>query len=221
MRTAFRHLSRWGAWFTLSFTITIQAACATDRRVVNHSFKFDPIWDSPGIEILDYRYGNSKNPVVRGCPTQSSPCEKSRQGGSTSGVMTVGDDLYVKWRIKSTGAIYEDTVDLKSRLPDDITHHRIYAIVHGSQLHVYLISPKRKDGCPDGFSSEALACIRQETAKNGGVAVGCPPAGTPRCKIAEPCPSADLRIISGSGNCSKEILKLYPGQLEPVIIDFK
>jgi hypothetical protein len=58
--------------------------------------------------------------------------------------MLRGDFLYVKWRIDSTGQVYEDTVDLKSRLPRDITNHEIYFIVKGTQLVVYLITPERR-----------------------------------------------------------------------------
>lgn len=196
-------------------------ACAAEPRLVDHSFEFDARWDSPDVEILDYRYGTSSHPGARGCPKSYLHCDKTPQQAGISGEMLLGDELYVRWQIKSTGKIYEDTVDLKNHLPEDMRRQRIRFVVWGAQLHVYLISPKRKDGCPDDYSQDALACIRQKTVRNGGVAVGCPPPGAPRCKIAEPCPSADLRIISGSGNCSKEILKLYPGQLEPVIIDFK
>lgn len=221
MKAAFvstlRQSFRWFAWLALFLVVAIQTACATGPRLVNHSFQFDPVWDSPGIEVLDYRYGQSKNPVARGCLTPS--CDKSRQGGSTSGTMLVGDDLYVKWRIKSTGEVYEDTVDLKSRLPDNIANHRINVIVDGSQLYVYLIVPKRKDGCPDNYTQEALACIREAVARNGGVAVGCPPRKEILCRITEPCPSADLRIISGY--CSKEIIRIYPGQPMPLNIEFK
>ena len=58
--------------------------------------------------------------------------------------MRVGGSLFVKWRIKSTGAVHEDTVDLRPRLPPDITDHRVHFIVRGSRLHVYLISPRHR-----------------------------------------------------------------------------
>jgi len=66
--------------------------------------------------------------------------------------MLRGDFLYVKWRIKSTGQVYEDTVDLRRRLPADITDHRIHFIVKGPQLYVYLITPERRppDMPPNG-----------------------------------------------------------------------
>ena len=66
--------------------------------------------------------------------------------------MLKGDDLYVKWRIKSTGTIHEDTVDLRNRLPVNIKDHRIYFIVKDTQLYVYLITPERRppDMPPNG-----------------------------------------------------------------------
>ncbi len=55
--------------------------------------------------------------------------------------MILGESLYVKWRIKSTGEVFEDTVDLKSRLPRDVTSYRIYFVIDVRQLRVYLVSP--------------------------------------------------------------------------------
>ncbi len=54
--------------------------------------------------------------------------------------MILGDTLFVKWRIKATGEVLEDTVNLKSRLPRDITDHKIYFVIQGRQLFVYLVS---------------------------------------------------------------------------------
>lgn len=61
-------------------------------------------------------------------------------GTHVAGVMVVGKDLYVKWRIKSTGQILEDTVDLRSRLPLSINKHQLRFIIEDKQLFVYLIS---------------------------------------------------------------------------------
>jgi len=55
--------------------------------------------------------------------------------------MPLGDALYVKWRDKTTGHKYEDTVDLRPLLPRDMTHQRIHFVVDGPQLYVYLIDP--------------------------------------------------------------------------------
>lgn len=58
--------------------------------------------------------------------------------------MPVGDSLYVKWRLEPDGKTYEDVVDLKSRLPRNIREHKIYFIVKGNQLFVYLITPEKR-----------------------------------------------------------------------------
>ncbi len=61
--------------------------------------------------------------------------------------MLRGDDLYVKWRDKPSGTVFEKTVDLRSRLPADIHDHRIVFVIGGprnSELFVYLVSPERR-----------------------------------------------------------------------------
>lgn len=113
--------------------------CAA-KNLENHSFEFDAGWESPDIEVLDYQYGNSK---LQGVRPPSWVLKDTPQGGTgVTGPMLRGEFLYVKWRIKSTGEILEDKVDLKERLPRDIEHHRIHFVVKGRQLFVYLISPK-------------------------------------------------------------------------------
>ena len=114
----------------------VSGACASGPAVVDHAFGFDARVDSPGIEILDYRYGESfkNSPVFRdqGLIPQS---------GNNNGPMPLGDTLTVRWRIKATGQEFEGTVDLKSRLPSDMANQRIHFSVKGSQLFVYVIDP--------------------------------------------------------------------------------
>ena len=52
--------------------------------------------------------------------------------------MPLGSSLYVKWREKSSGQAYEDTVDLRPLLPNDMTGQRIHFVVDGPRLYVYL-----------------------------------------------------------------------------------
>lgn len=164
--------------------VILLAACASGPRVANHSFEFDARWDSPGIEILDYRYGTSNIPGVRGCPKQYSPCPTSRQSAGTSGEMVVGDELYVKWRIKSTGEVYEDLVDLRSRLPENMQNQSIRFIVSGPQLFVFVISPEKLTPNP------------------------CPPRDQ-LCRITDPsCPSAYDRVFAMY--CYKKFTQIYP-----------
>lgn len=117
--------------------------CAFNPSLVDHSFSFDARRDSPDVDVLNYRYGNSKIAAAR---TQDYELREGRISNSAniSGEMLRGDFLYVKWRIKSTGEMFEDTVDLRSRLPVGIKNHRIHFVIKGPQLYVYLISPERR-----------------------------------------------------------------------------
>lgn len=135
--------SRYWSGLILLVITWILVSCASGPSVVDHAFGFDTRWDSPGVEVLDYRYGSSQLSGVH-TPDWMLKDGKSPQMANTNGPMRVGDSLYVKWRIKSTGEIFQDTVDLQHLLPNDIKGHRIYFIVKGSQLYVYLISPERR-----------------------------------------------------------------------------
>lgn len=135
------------AWLILGLALVGLSACATGPRLTDHAFSFDARRDSPNAEVLNYRYGDSNLPGTR------IPLALLREGGASGGTgingpMPRGDSLYVKWRIKATGVVYEDTVDLKSRLPEDITRHHIYFIIKGPQLYVYLISPEKLNPNP-------------------------------------------------------------------------
>ncbi len=118
--------------------------------MVNHHFSFDALEDSPDIEVLDYQYGNGRQ--------FGTHAEKERvalgqvfSGWNTYGAMPRGEFLSVKWRIKQSGQVYEDRVDLTHRLPADIAEFRIHFVIKGSQLYIYLISPdKRPASLPVG-----------------------------------------------------------------------
>ena len=110
--------------------------------LVPHAFSFD-IRESPGMTVLDYRYGNSRQPGARATPSTVVP-GGIIQVGNVSGEMLRGDELYVKWRVNATQKVYEDTVNLKPLLPRDIAHHRIHFTIQGQQLFVYLITPERR-----------------------------------------------------------------------------
>ena len=123
------------------------AACASTANLVDHSFGFDTRKDDQDAIVLDYRYGDSELPV-------RSPEWAVREGRTfafqgVQGPMRKGDFLYVKWRDKATGKVFEDTVDLRHRLPADITDHTIYFMCKGAQLYVYLISPAAVERSPD------------------------------------------------------------------------
>jgi hypothetical protein len=115
-------------------------ACASGPAVVDHAFGFDARVDSPGIEILNFRYGASGMPGTSG-DVGIRQFGRSPQVTGINGPMPLGDTLTVKWRIKATGQEFEDTVNLKPRLPSDMANQRIHFSVKESQLFVYVIDP--------------------------------------------------------------------------------
>jgi hypothetical protein len=118
-------------------------ACAMGSDLVNHSFEFDTIRDSPDAEVLDYQYGSTRQFGTHANKEMVQLGRTFAQWG-IHGAMPKGEFLYAKWRVKQSGEIYEDKVDLRSRLPADIRDHRVHFVIKGSQLYVYLISPEKR-----------------------------------------------------------------------------
>ena len=134
------------AWLSVWFLLAL-AACA--GGVVNHAFSFD-VKESPGIQVLDYQYGNSLQPGIRA--DKLRPWPNGYPSTGTSGEMLRGDFLYVKWRVVTSGKIYVSTVNLRNLLPRNIERHEIRFVVQAQQIIVYLISPERRaeDEPPNG-----------------------------------------------------------------------
>jgi hypothetical protein len=124
----------------LGVAMLMLVGCATNPEVVDHAFSFDMRYDSQDAEVLDYRYGASQLPVR--APEAAVREGKPFYQTNVHGPMLRGDILYVKWRDKATGQIYEDTVDLRRRLPANVTDQRIHFMIKGPQLYVYLISAR-------------------------------------------------------------------------------
>jgi hypothetical protein len=113
--------------------------------VFQHSFSFDIYMDGadhahPDEEILDYQYGDSGQFGTRANRERVQRGETSRQQIVYQS-MPRGEFLNVKWRLKSTQKVYEETVDLRNTLPKDITGYGVHFAVRGPQLYVYLIPP--------------------------------------------------------------------------------
>lgn len=112
-----------------------------------HSFSFNADSESPDVEVLNYQYGEKSEYEAEGAVGLRPPAYRLEKGDvltatGVSGNLPRGDYLYVKWRVKETGQIYEDKVDLTKRLPKDITNTELHFVVRGSQLYVYLVPPE-------------------------------------------------------------------------------
>lgn len=113
------------------------AACAAGPAMVDHAFSFSAGTESPGYEVLAYRYGDGKG-VSRSSDNAIRQFGSSNQWTNINGPMPLGDSLYVKWRDKRTDQLFEKTIDLKSRLPKDMTNQRIHFVVGEGEVYVYL-----------------------------------------------------------------------------------
>ena len=124
------------------------SACATSPaqpRLVNHAFSFNgklfgDKW-SDTVDLLEYSYGDQYR-MVR--DKVEPPKERLGPSSGVNGAMPVGDFLYVKWRIKATGEVLDDRVDLRPVLPKDMTRHRVTFVIDGRTLYVYLATPTPK-----------------------------------------------------------------------------
>jgi len=108
------------------FGLMLDAEAAFGRPVLLYGFGYEPI-NSRETELLECRYGEVNVGLGPGsCGTSSAP---------------LADFLYVKWRDRLTGAVYEERVDLKRRLPPrrKIRGSTVYWLIEDNQLYVYLI----------------------------------------------------------------------------------
>lgn len=121
--------------------MSMQSACSDGKQpqFAFHGLSYNQAVDMPGVDILDCLYGDGL-----GAHTQKEvDAGQARRGENcgTAGTMPIGDFLYVKWRDKATGKVYEDKVDLRKRLPSpkEMYGTDIYFLIDENQLYVYLV----------------------------------------------------------------------------------
>jgi hypothetical protein len=137
----FALLTPYRVYLFASIILFTLSGCVLGRTMVNHSFTFDTIRDSsdgkhPETEILDYQYGSSGQ-FGTFANKEAIKLGMTFKQDRIRGSMPRGEFLYVKWRDISSGQIFEDKVDLRSRLPDDIEHLDFHFVVKGPQLYVF------------------------------------------------------------------------------------
>jgi hypothetical protein len=140
----------WRRWLALSLVVAM-TACATGPKVVSHAFSFDGNYDkwANSVDLLAYAYGDQYHMVRNDVANPRSPVfaglSKLPPGTGINGPMPVGDFLQVKWRLHSTGEVLEERVDLRGRLPKDMTDHELTFVIDGRQLYVFVVTPRRKN----------------------------------------------------------------------------
>ena len=138
----------WRIFVGILMTLVLATACATKVAEPWHKFAFDGWNDKwyPAHELLEYSYGDKYRMVRASVITPEHPINEGKSmlppSTGVNGPMPVGEFLFVKWRIKSTGEVVEDRVDLRQRLPKDMTDHGLTFVIEGKQLYVYVITPK-------------------------------------------------------------------------------
>ena len=131
--------------YLIAIVLLNLSACAMGPVMVNHTFSFDTIGNSPDgkhpeVEVIDYQYGASRQFATlanREMVTLGMPFK----GGHISGLIQRGEFLYVKWRVLATGDVFEDRVDLRERLPAEMETLKLHFVIRGAQLYVFLIYP--------------------------------------------------------------------------------
>lgn len=127
--------------------VAMLSGCATGPRQVLHSFSFNGQNDgwAKSIDLLAYSYGDQYRMVKNDVADPRSPVFKGMSelppASSVSGFIPVGEFLQVKWRIKATGEVLEDRVELRGRLPPDMSNHGVTFVIDGRQLYVFVITP--------------------------------------------------------------------------------
>lgn len=127
---------------TLALAVCL-SACATAHSQPYHQFTFNGWSDkwAKQVDLLEYSYGDQYRMVMK----KAEPDEQTLgYRTNINGPMPVGEFLYVKWRIKETGEVIEEKVDLRNRLARNMFEHAVTFVIDGRQLYVYLVTPKAK-----------------------------------------------------------------------------
>jgi hypothetical protein len=164
IHTVFQRL--WRQWLALTLLV-VMAGCATGPKVVSHGFNFNGLNDrwAESVDLLAYAYGDGYDKVRDDLEKPRSPLFAGKpslpKGESIYGPIPVGSYLYVKWRLKASGEVLEQRVDLRDRLPQDMSGHELTFVIEGRQLYVYVVTPRRKKSADE---SPILKTWRSEFA---------------------------------------------------------
>ena len=128
----------WRRWLALGLLVVVMG-CAMGPKLVSHSFNYDGFNDkwADKVDLLAYSYGDEYHKLEDKAAAGSTLGAQ----GNVNGPIPVGEFLYVRWRVKATGEVLEQRVDLRDRLPRDMTEHGLTFLMDGKQLYVYVTTP--------------------------------------------------------------------------------
>lgn len=143
-------------------------------------------WDRPTITVIDYQY--SANGKVFEQWSESLKAEGRNPGeGGYYGYRPVVEKLYVKWKLLATGEVFEETADLREKLPQSMEQKKLHFIVWDKTLHIYI---------SDRIKLSKNDCLPLTYFKKNGP------------HLAGPDETASNRF------CEQPLLKVYPVTLE-------
>lgn len=138
-------MTRWIRCLALLGMAWALCGCASTETVVrpDHSFSFDGQFDgwAKQVDLLEYRYGSKERST--GAMVQPGSTSLGYRNPVIN-ALPKGEFLYVKWRIKATGEVREDRVDLRPLLPQTMDQQGITFVIDGKQLYVYLVTKQPK-----------------------------------------------------------------------------
>ncbi|MCB4359294.1 hypothetical protein [Quatrionicoccus australiensis] len=155
-------------WIVILVGVFGLSACSTGgEKVEFHTFEFDAYRDSPDIEVLDYQYGEPQS-IGFAPERERVRLGQALKSDNVTGYIPRGDKLHVKWRIKATGEVLEDTVDLRHRLPESLDHLTIHFACYGRQLYVFIEWPWDGQPWTKGTPNERFKPIQGGTKRFDG-----------------------------------------------------
>lgn len=99
-------------------------------------------WDSPDFVFLDFRYFLDGKQIAGDSRSFVKRVESRGYSGPGEESTRVGDTVYIKWRHKPTGTVYENTIDLRGRLPASVKDGgALYFVLAHETVHIYLAGP--------------------------------------------------------------------------------
>lgn len=116
------------------------AGCAAGPKRVTQGFSCDMWRDGWATQatLLEYSYGDQAPMLIR-----KARDDRGLGCGGFWMSMPNAEFLYVKWRIKATGEVLEERIDLQGLLPPNMQDQEVTFVIDGRQLYVYLVTPTK------------------------------------------------------------------------------